>query len=791
MTRLTPIGVALAILLIATPAQARRGALVLELGEDARAEWDPCPLWGEFRIQVWRPAADLADQVEKLDHPAVQAVQLEEREDGSLVLVLRLDADVAGTEIQLDHTGRMTVEPRVDSEAGHLPGLTERLAEILGPPSRHPGETLGYLPLGAASPWSFVSQPLVPAAEHAFLVVAHAGPDGGSASSGAVVFVPTPTLVAAMEARDKATGGADPAWWGEAAGRFQLVASTLEDDLTHEAALALGGEAFYMAGAFDESMVYFDRAAQSFSYPPRYGWHLLGRGMAHQGMGRHELALDDLERAGAALPAEYRGRALVALATTLAAVERMREGNALAAAARRGWPDTPLDRWLEAEMAYRADDPKRAAQLLVRLLDADPRRQHLVLVRLVDCAMMRDDEADVGYWLGELKAEASNRASMVERLRRLEWELLTAPTTLDFPDAIAQLRVLAEADPSAALEVALAEAAFLHHDGMLLDGCRLDHQTLQFHGDFMGRLQVEARMCESAAELIEMAREEDNTVLAAGLYLEYVDRRRAAACSEPELVWDAADDLRELNLADEARRALTSMLSDERVDGDLRVSVLVELADLYREADRTDEGLKTLAYLREAGTSDVTALKADVLEAELLLGAGRIDEAAEKTAELSAEGAAQALAARVDRVVGHVALRQGEWAVAADALTRSRRTARGQVAIEDKMLEAWALYRDSRHDAAEGLLSTLDLEACTSSTREAAIFLRAKVLRARGRGAEAEALLAGEEFAEAPAFWNGLASEESAELLWYRRMDALIGVPTAFDGDATGSPSEL
>ena len=787
MRRLAPLGIALAVLVLATPAQARRGPLVLELGADARAEWDPCPLWGEQRIQVWRADIDRARQVENLEHRAIASAYLEPREDASVVVVLRLADPIADTEIDLDHEGRLSLTARERAEDERQPALTEYVARILGEAADHPGEQLGYLPLGAASPWSFVSQPLVPDVTHAFLALA----EGEVDPQVSTILVPTPSLDAGLEARTKASGGADPAWWVEAAGRFQLVASTLEDDLTHEGALALGGEAFYMSGAFDESMIFFDRAARSFSYTPRAGWYLMGRGMAHQGMGRYETALDDLEQAGAALPTEHRGRVLVALATTLAAMERMREGNALAAAARRGWPDVPIDRWLEAEMAYRADEPRRAARLLVRLLDADPARQHLVLVRLVDCAMMRDDEADVGYWLGELKAEATNRALLVERLRRLEWELLNASPALDFPDAIAQLRALAEADPSVALEIALAEAAFLHHNGMLLDGCRLDHETLRFHGGFMGRLQVEERMCESAAQLIEMARDEDNTVLAAGLYLEYVDRRQAPACSEPELVWAASRDLRELNLDDESRRALTAMLSDERVVGERRIAVLLELADLYRAANRTDEGLRTLTYLREAGTSEVESFHADVLEAELLLGAGRIDEAAARTAGLEADRMPSQLGARADRVAGHVALRQGEWGAAADSLTRARRRVDGQVAVGDQVLEAWALYRDGRVDPADALLSTLDLESCSATAREGATFLRAKVLRARGHAEEAEALLAEYEFSETPAFWSGLASEESADLVWYRRMDALIGVPSAFDSDATGSPSDL
>lgn len=773
-------------------ARSRRDPVVLDLGEDARAVWDPCPVWGELRIQVWRADLDLIRQVETLRHDAVESARAEIRDDGSTVVVLILDDEVARSATSLSRDGRLQVElPRLEG-GERIEALGEMLASAVGSTVGHPAESMGYLPLGEASPWSFVSRPLVPAQNTTFLPTVHLDSEAAADPDSSTSLVLTPSLAQGLEARGKANSGEDPAWWDECGARFQLVASRMEDDHTHESTLALAGECLYLAAAYDEASFYFDRAARQFSYTPRAGWHLLGRGMAQQGMGRLDQAIDDLEQAGARLPAETRGNALAALATTFASMERMREANATVEILRRGWPDTPFDPWLEAELAYRAAEPKQAAKLLVRLIDQDRERQHLVLVRLVDCAMMRDDEADVRYWLGELKADATGRADLMERLRRLEWDLLTGGGELEFPDAIAHLRAVSQVDPTTSLEIALAEAAFLHHNGMLLDGCRLDKETLRFHGDFMGRLQVESRMCSAAAELMEMAREQDNRVLAAGMYLEFVDRRDAATCTDPDLLWEVAADLQSLQLAEEARRALTSMLADERITPARREEVLLHLADLYLGLDRIDAGLETIEYYRKTATSSDRALDADVLEARLLLDAGRLDEAGQRVASVLKHKTLPAGAeARAERIAGQVALRQERWADAAGALGRAR-AAGTDAAAEDQLLEGWALYRAGSIAQADDLLASMDLDLLTPASREAALFLRAKVMREQGQLDEAHALLADPALVGERAFWSGLASEEAAEMLWYRRMGKLIGVPSAFDGDATGAstPSE-
>ncbi len=768
-------------------ARSRSGPVTLDLGEDARATWDPCPVWGELRIQIWRGDPDLLRQVEVLRHDRVDAARVEIRDDGSTVVVLVLDEVVDGSTVRLGPDGELRVELRAREEGEHPTALGESLAEGVNPGRAHPGEGMGYLPLGEASPWSFVSRPFVAAGDSVILPTVPLDDAAAAEIETTTSLIVTPSLAAGMEARAKADAGEDPAWWDECGARFQLVASRMEDDLTHESTLALAGECLYLAGAYDEAAYYFERAARQFSYTPRAGWHLLGQGMARQAMGRLDSAIDDLERAGEALPNEARGNALAGLATTFAAMERMQEANASVEILRRGWPDIEFDPWLEAELAYRAAEPKHAASLLVRLLDQDPERQHLVLVRLVDCAMMRDDEADVRYWLGELKADATGRASLMERLRRLEWDLLTGGGELEFPDAIAHLRVLSQVEPTTALEIALAEAAFLHHNGMLLDGCRLDKETLRFHGEFMGRLQVEGRMCSAAAELMQMAREEDNQVLAAGLYLEFVDRRDAATCTDPALLWEVAGDLRALQLHEEARRALTSMLADERITVDQREEVLLRLAELYHALDRLDAGLETVAYFRKSATTSSRMLQADVLEANLLLSAGRVGEAGERVAGvLEARSAPADIRARAERLAGHVALRQERWADAADALGRARATGAEPVA-EDQLLESWALYRAGRLQAADERLTALVAGDLPATSREAALYLRAKVLRDQGRLDEAHALLDDPSRGGEPAFWNGLATEEAAEMLWYRRMDKLIGVPSAFDSDATGA----
>ncbi len=768
---------------------ARGDVLVLELGHEARAEWDPCPIWGELRVQVWRGDVDLPRRVERLRHDLLDSARMEVRDDASTVIVFDLADDVEGARTGCDEHGRLRIERGSRAEDARSPALTELLEEAVPTSQDTLMGTMGYLPLGAASPWSFVPESLYPPMASGFLAVGSPGDDPEQSTS----LVRTPDLGPGLEARAKAIDGGDPVWWDEAASRFQLVASRLEDESTHESTLALAGESFYLSGAYDEAAVYFDRASRSFSYTPRAGWFLLGRGLAQQGMGRHDLAIADLELAGEALPVEARGKALIALATALASAGRMEQAHAVAEAVRRGWTHTPMDPWLEAELAYRAAEPKRAAELLVKLLDMDPGRQHLVLVRLVDCAMMRDDEADFQYWLGELRVEASRRASLMERLRKLEWELLAGGGETEFPDAIAQLRVLTEVDPSVALEVALVEAAFLHENGMLLDGCRLDKETLRFHGDFMGRRQVEARMCRNAGQLMETAEAAGNTVLAAGLFVEFIDHRESAVCNEPDLLWRVAGNLERLQLAPELRRVLTSMLSDERVADERRDQILLRLARLYLDQGRVEEGLETVAYYRREAVAGSDSAEADVLAAELLLVAGRVDEAAAMIAPWLEDDLPGELQVEACEVAGQVALRQQRWSDAARELGRARLADPGEPEAEAVVLEAWALYRAGESEPASELLATLDLASMSRPSREAAMFLRAKALRDSGDIEGAQALLGDTTWEGAKPFWATFVTEEAAELAWYRKMGQLIGVPHAFDADATGasSPSEL
>lgn len=138
-------------------------------------------------------------------------------------------------------------------------------------------------------------------------------------------------------------------------------------------------------------------------------------------------------------------------------------------------------------------------------------------------------------------------------------------------------------------------------------------------------------------------------------------------------------------------------------------------------------------------------------------------------------------------------MRRELWADAADALHGARADAPAESDSADVLLEAWAFYRDGRYASADQALAALDITDQPPGVQGAAIFLRAKLLREQGRPAEAAALLEDPALEAERAFWTGLAADETAELVWYRKMTELSGVSGAFDSDAASSsaPSAL
>ena len=770
----------LTLLLVAAPVgSAPLGDIVRPVGSNARFEADASPIWGQYRVQVESADPALPAAIQAVRHPAIRSANAIARGDGSLVALFELDSKVRGVETSLDAPGRLRLRLWGVSGGAADATLSELLAEaVRDRPRAAESDALGFMPLGEGSPWSFVTFPLHAPPVDIFIPVAE---DAVAASSASVpTLAATADLWPGLELRKTAAvdGGA---WWAETADSFVLVASTLSDDATHEGALALAGEAYYLSGGNDEALEYFDRVLAAFPGSPRTGWYLFGRGLASQGMGRHARALEDFEAAARQLPSGEWGQVLAGLTASLAALDRWDEAFELSRSLRRGWPRMHLDPWLEAELAYRAEDPRIATQLLDALQEVDDPRRPLVLLRLSDCAWLSGDKEAFLYWLSSARATGDRSADIMVRLRRLEYQVM-GDEQVSYPKALAELRSLAAIEPLAGLEVALAEGRYLHDTDMLLDACRMDRDTLRSYPDFPAAIRVEARMCRAAAVLMEIAHESGDSLFEAGVYLDFVDRRQAAACNDPQLVQRGADVLESLGLWEEARRSLSVLMVLEQVPPADRDQVVLRLGRLYLEAGRIADGLKSVEYFRDSRASRDLDVSADLLEIELVLvrgGEGDSKEARRLTRALLEKKLMPAQEREAQRLNGRAALALAQWKAAAASLERAHAIGPADDdANHDGVLLGWALVRCGRAADAAVALERVAPERLETRARAAYAYVSALAYRDLGRDGEAEALLADSSLVGTDNTWSDMSNQELEEIAWEHRLEELISVPS-------------
>lgn len=758
------------------PAAIAGGApLSIQLGPGADANWDPCPIWGQFHVQVLSGRPELTADLLATEHPSLQRVTVS-GEATRLTATFDLAAGVTDIGVQLNGdaaAGRDLVLTFESSEVrGTLP-LTEQLAARLAVQPTPGGvvTTSGLMPVGATSPWTLLATREAPQAHAAFVLLDENWQTTLQQTEGIADLDP---LAEGLEARSHASQGGDGSWWVEAAARFQLAAAITSPGEINIPALALAGESLYHAGAMSPSAVYFDRALEAAQGTESAPWYQLGRGLAVQGMGRHDQAMDDLEAAGMALPAQDRAAPLAAMMFSLAIQERHSEALALMNALHRGWPEQAevlIDPWFEAEVTYRAGSVEDAVRALRKLEFAEGPKRPLVLLRLADCARMSGDDTEAKLWLRALEESGSRWAIFLNRIRELEWELESQDGT-DHPDIIAELRGLAGIEPAAALEIALVESAYLHRQEMLLDAVRMDRDTLRFHGDFPGRIHVEKRMCTAATTLLMMADDEGNSIRVAGLYLDFLDQRHVDECSEPEMMQRSADALESLALWDDARRVLTEMMVDERLAITERDEVTLRLARLYLISGKLEEGLRTVNYLREQGNGTHNTAELAVVEAELLLLKGDSPGARKALAPALGKRIPKATRQPALCLLAHIEIVDEDPQAAVGHLTEG--TAHGDADPADLVLLGWVQHQIGRHQASLTTLERLDAESTPASTFSAAQYVRAHALRELGREEEATVMLAENPLASEPGLWSDLANHDRTELLWYAQIRELM-----------------
>ena len=764
------------------------GEVALQVGAGVEVDADACPVAGEYRVRISSDDPDLVPRLQLLSHAAVRSVSVDAPDGGLIRISFRLDPDVLWADASVDATGELTVGFAGVAGESSQPSLTEVLESSVAGRRKSPlSEETGFLPLGEGSPWSFVSFPLHPPVVQAFIPIT----DTARPDEAVPPLVATADLFDALEVREVAkVEGAS--WWFEAADHFMLVASEFSDDATFEAALALTGEALYLSGGNDEAYEYFERVLATFPDSPRAGWYLFGRGLAKQGMGRHTSALEDLEAAVAQLPSEARGMPIAAMVASLASMDRWDAAFALSTALRRGWPDTYFDPWLEAELAYRAEDPQRTSELLKTMQELDDPRRPLVLVRLADCAWLNGDDDAFLYWLASARASGDSSAAIMAQLRRLEWQILGGEE-VSYPTVLAELRALAAVEPRAGLEVALAEGAFLHADHMLLDACRLDRATLRNYPDFPAADAVETRMCRAASTLMDVAHEDGDRLAEAGVYMEFVDGREARACIEPELLRRGGAVLASMGLWEQARRSLSTLMVHEDLTPVEREAVVLQLGRIYLETGRIPDGLETIEYYRKSLDSHELADEAELLAGELVLargGEGDARKALDMAVPLARRPRDAALQRRAARLQGRASVVLRDWKTCAEGYELSRRTEERDADWHyDGLLLGWALVHDGRSADAAIVLEGVDPEQLSEAAQAPYSFALARAYRGLDREAEAEALLHEARAEGGETAWVDLSGLELDDVAWDARFEQLVSVPGAPD-PTVGEPSE-
>ncbi len=790
----------IALLAIAPPAAARTalGEISVPLGSGAQVEADLCPLWGHWRLQARFADAGAPGRLRAIAHAAVVAMDVSDGADGSLVITLGLAPDVLWADAEVDGVGVLHARFWGADPEQPRPSVFEVVDEAIQErPKAVSSLERGYMPLGEGSPWSFVEFPLKPPLSGPFVPV-----EGGGASVVRVEGLErTAALLPGMERRVQAVQHGR-SWWDETAEAFVMTVAALGDDPTHEGALALAGEALYLAGAHDEAEYYFERVLSAFPASPRRGCYLLGQSLALQGMGRHPQALAGFEQAALALPDGQRGLALAAIVGSLASMDRWDAAHELMTSLHRGWPATELDPWLEAELSYRAEDAAHTIELLEELEKLDDQRRPLVLVRLADCAWLEDDSEALSFWLASALGSGSRIADVMVRLRKLERQLLDEDFAMEedapsYPRTIAELRALAEVEPRAALEVALAEARYLYANEMYLDACRLDRETLRTYPEFPSAREIEARMCEGAGILMAVAHESDDALQEAGLYLDFVDRREAADCMDPDLVGRGVDVLESLGLWEEARRSLSVMMVHRDLEPLAREELVLRLARVYLASERVDDGLRTIEYYRDTRATPALEDEAEVLELQLTLARNADGDAAEvlrRAVALDDRTLEPDLELSLRRTEGRAALYQQRWDRASVALARARALGEGENAQQDGVLLGWARLRADQPQLCVEVLEAMDPDHLAPPARAARTYTLTRALRAVGRIDEAEALLAQAAADPSIGAWADLARHEATDLDWERRFEALVSVPTVDLGGPAAdedTPSEL
>ncbi len=764
------------------------GEVALQVGSGVEVDTDACPVAGEYRVRVSSADPDLLPRLQALTHPSVRAVRVNTPSDGITQITFKLNSGVLWADTEVDATGELTVRFAGVASEGATPSLTEVLETSVAGRRKSPlSEETGFMPLGEGSPWSFVSFPLHPPVVEPFIPISETARPADAVPP----LVATADLFDALEVRKVAAVEGD-SWWFEAADHFMLVASKLSDDATFEAALALTGEALYLSGGNDEAYEYFERVLAAYPDSPRSGWYLFGRGLAKQGMGRHTSALEDLEAAVAGLPSEERGMPIAAMIASLASLDRWDAAFALSTALRSGWPDTYFDPWLEAELAYRAEDPARTSELLETMQELDDPRRPLVLVRLADCAWLNGDDDAFLYWLASARASGDASAGIMAQLRRLEWQILGGEV-VSYPTVIAELRSLAAVEPRAGLEVALAEGAFLHRDHMLLDACRLDRETLRNYPDFPAAAAVETRLCNAASMLMEVAHEDGDQLEEAGVFMDFVDGREARACIDPDLLRRGAAVLESLGLWEQARRSLSNLMVHEDLTPVEREGVVLHLGRIYLETGRVPDGLETIDYYRDSLDSHELQDEADLLAAQLVLargGEGDARKALDMAGPLTDGRKDASVQRRAARLKGRAAVVLRDWKACAEGYEQARRTDERDADWHyDGLLMGWALVHDGRSAEAAAVLEGVDPEELAEPAQAPYGFALARAYRGLDREAEAEALLQSARIQAGETAWVDLSRLELDDVAWDARFEELISVPGAPDPTVT-EPSE-
>jgi tetratricopeptide (TPR) repeat protein len=781
----------LAALVVAVPLDSSLEALgevALQVGVEVTVDADACPVAGQYRVRIVSDDPDLVPRLQSLTHPVVRRITVEGPSDGAIRVSFELAPEVLWATASVDRAGELSVGFSGVSTEGADPSLTEVLESSVSGRRKSPlSEETGFMPLGEGSPWSFVDFPLHPPVVQAFIPIV----DTPQPDAAVPPLVATADLLDALEVREVArVDGAG--WWFEAADRFMVVTSELGDDATFEAALALTGEALYLSGGNDEAHVYFERALASFPTSPRRGWYQFGMGLAKQGMGRHEAALEDLEASVEQLPAEDRGLPIAAMVASLASLDRWDAAFELSSSLRRGWPDTYFDPWLEAELAYRAEDPRRTSKLLETMQEFDDPRRPLVLVRLADCAWLNDDSEAFLYWLASARSSGDASAGIMAQLRRLEWQILGGEE-VSYPTVIAELRALAAVEPRAGLEVALAEGAYLHADDMLLDACRIDRDTLRNYPDFPAADAVETRMCRAASELMPVARDTDDPLKEAGVFLDYVDGRQARACIDPDLLRRGAEVLESMGLWEQARRASSTLMVHPDLSPVEREDVVLHLGRIYLETGRIPDGLETVGYYRKNLDSRELSAEADLLEGALVLargGEGDSARALQLATPLVSAGNDPEIRRRAGRLMGRSAVRLKDWEVCITGLKQARETPEPDTHWHnDGVLLGWALGHAGQHAEAATVLEGVDTEELAPASRAPHGYALARSYRELGREDEAEALLNQAATDGAETAWADASRLVLDDVAWDARFEQLLSVPGA--PDPTGeTPSE-